>query len=104
MQPLQNCIGPTIRIGQEILCLPYAGFFVSESEASVSRMPSNTALDTVKLKEFNQIADLKKRTQQTSNRNFGYFKEYLASQQEKSGEAVKTLGELLNCKARQDLL
>ena len=27
MQPLQNCIGPTIRIGQEILCLPYAGFF-----------------------------------------------------------------------------
>ena len=28
MQPLQNCIGPTIRIGREILCLPYAGFFV----------------------------------------------------------------------------
>ena len=25
MQPLKNCIGPTIRIGQEILCLPYAG-------------------------------------------------------------------------------
>ena len=25
-QPLQNCIGPTIRIGREILCLPYAGF------------------------------------------------------------------------------
>ena len=23
---LQNCIGPTIRISQEILCLPYAGF------------------------------------------------------------------------------
>ena len=22
----QNCIGPTIRIGREILCLPYAGF------------------------------------------------------------------------------
>ena len=28
MQPLQNCIGPTIRIGREILCLPYAGFFI----------------------------------------------------------------------------
>ena len=28
MQPLQNCIGPTIRIGLEILCLPYAGFFL----------------------------------------------------------------------------
>ena len=27
MQLLQNCIGPTIRIGREILCLPYAGFF-----------------------------------------------------------------------------
>ena len=26
MQPLQYCIGPTIRIGREILCLPYAGF------------------------------------------------------------------------------
>ena len=26
MQPLQNCTGPTIRIGREILCLPYAGF------------------------------------------------------------------------------
>ena len=26
MQPLKNFIGPTIRIGQEILCLPYAGF------------------------------------------------------------------------------
>ena len=29
MQPLQNCIGPTIRIGREIRCLPYAGFFSS---------------------------------------------------------------------------
>ena len=26
MQPLRNCNGPTIRIGQEILCLPYTGF------------------------------------------------------------------------------
>ena len=25
---LQNFIGPTIRIGREIRCLPYAGFFV----------------------------------------------------------------------------
>ena len=28
MQPLGNCIGPTIRIGREILFLPYAGFFL----------------------------------------------------------------------------
>ena len=28
MQPLQNFIGPTISIGQRILCLPYAGFFL----------------------------------------------------------------------------
>ena len=27
MQPLQICIGPIIRIGQESWCLPYAGFF-----------------------------------------------------------------------------
>ena len=26
-QPFQNCIGPTIRIGRDILCLPYAGIF-----------------------------------------------------------------------------
>ena len=27
MQPLQNCIGPTIHIGRESCCLPYAGIF-----------------------------------------------------------------------------
>ena len=27
MQSLRNCNGPTIYIGREILCLPYAGFF-----------------------------------------------------------------------------
>ena len=27
MQPLINCIGPTISVGQEILCLPYEDFF-----------------------------------------------------------------------------
>ena len=27
MQPLQICIGPTIRIGRESWCLPYTGFF-----------------------------------------------------------------------------
>ena len=26
MQPLQICFGPTIRIGRESWCLPYAGF------------------------------------------------------------------------------
>ena len=28
IKPLQNCIGPTIRIGQESWCLLYAGFFL----------------------------------------------------------------------------
>ena len=28
MQFLQNCIGPTIRIGREIQCLPYAQFLL----------------------------------------------------------------------------
>ena len=27
LQLLKNCIGPTIRIGRESWCLPYAGFF-----------------------------------------------------------------------------
>ena len=31
MQLLKNCIGPTIRIGPEIQCLPYAGFFLLNS-------------------------------------------------------------------------
>ena len=31
MQPLQICIGPTIRIGRESWCLPYAGFFLKET-------------------------------------------------------------------------
>ena len=30
MQPLQICIGPTIRIGRESWCLPYAGFFFKD--------------------------------------------------------------------------
>ena len=28
MQPLQICISPTIRIGRESWCLPYAGFLL----------------------------------------------------------------------------
>ena len=28
MQPLNICIGPIIRIGREIRCLPYAEFFL----------------------------------------------------------------------------
>ena len=35
MQRLQNCIGPTIRIGQEILCFPYAGFLVLQPNKMV---------------------------------------------------------------------
>ena len=31
-QLLQNCIGPTIRIGREIQCLPYAGFFILKTQ------------------------------------------------------------------------
>ena len=36
MQPLPNCIGPTIRIGREIRCLPYAGFFYIRAAHLVS--------------------------------------------------------------------
>ena len=33
MQPLQICIGPSIRIGRESWCLPYAGFFNETAES-----------------------------------------------------------------------
>ena len=35
MQHLHNCIGPTIRIGREIQCLPYAGFFSGKEPFSI---------------------------------------------------------------------
>ena len=41
MQPLQNCIGPTIRIGWEILCLPYAGFLCRVSPTTQFRIQNN---------------------------------------------------------------
>ena len=31
-----NCIGPTIRIGREILCRPYAGFFLKGLQSEFS--------------------------------------------------------------------
>ena len=37
MQLLQNCIGPTICIGREIQCLPYAGFFYQQSILAINR-------------------------------------------------------------------
>ena len=43
MQPLKNYIGPTIRIGREILCLPCAGFllhiYLQYNEAILSSNP-----------------------------------------------------------------
>ena len=36
MQPLQNCIGLTIRIGREILCLPYEGFLTLSLDVVIS--------------------------------------------------------------------
>ena len=67
-------------------------------------MPSNTALDTEKFEEFNKIADLKKKTQNDRERLFGCFEDYLASQQEKSKEAAKDLGELLSCEEGRNML
>ena len=32
MQTLQKCIGPTIRIGRDLRCLPYAGFLFWKME------------------------------------------------------------------------
>ena len=38
MQPLQICIGPTIRIGRESWCLPYAEFLIIRVENIVEAM------------------------------------------------------------------
>ena len=35
----QNCIGPTIRIGREIQCLPYAGFLLTASHNQIALFP-----------------------------------------------------------------
>ena len=35
MQPLQICIGPTIRIGRESWCLPYAGFLLTDEKLAL---------------------------------------------------------------------
>ena len=41
--PLQNCIAPTIRIGQEILCLPYSGFFLKQITQPLKKEETNHA-------------------------------------------------------------
>ena len=37
MQPLQICIGPSIHIGRESWCLPYAGFLQDYSPVVYSK-------------------------------------------------------------------
>ena len=43
MQPLQICIGPTIRIGQEIWCLLYAGFFGKRQSENMTGFETSMA-------------------------------------------------------------
>ena len=54
MQPLQICIGPIIRIGQESWCLPYAGFFfkcLEKFQKTSENLPSNFNNKKVQLPE-----------------------------------------------------
>ena len=51
MQPLQNCIGPTNRISQEILCLQYAGYFLLTSHSD------NTQNNTQNIDSVTNIQD-----------------------------------------------
>ena len=41
MQPLQNCIGPTVRICRQILCLPYAGYFSLSTSLHIKTQDSS---------------------------------------------------------------
>ena len=43
------CIGVSIRIGREIRCLPYAGFFCCKPKASYITYPSYTELSYTSL-------------------------------------------------------
>ena len=43
MQPLKICIGPTIRIGRESWCLPYAGFLLDWLELGNLEIGKNPA-------------------------------------------------------------
>ena len=57
MQPLQICIGPTIRIGQESWCLPYAGFFYLSftkglNNLSKAQLPRFNHLDVKAISRF----------------------------------------------------
>ena len=57
-----NCIGPTIRIGREILCLPYPGFFLKRPSVAIDVLQiSLGSTDKVKMK-IKGIKDNKKCT------------------------------------------
>ena len=63
MQPLQNCICPTIRIGRETLCLPYAGFFVLNLSLEGTNMAIPKA--TAKIKNAQGLSQYLHSTQET---------------------------------------
>ena len=73
MQPLQNCIGPTIRINREIRCLPYAVFFNLPTRCTI-------VLDIIMLRtQFNKLNFLfnKKKMQITTGKGYLYAKRRL---------------------------
>ena len=57
MQPLQICIGPTIRIGRESWCLPYAGFFCIDFMTNEFKLSSKKKLvwDSLVPMNFNSL-------------------------------------------------
>ena len=45
MQPPQICIGPTIRIGRQSWCLPYAGFFFTVVDKVVKLVDGGSVIN-----------------------------------------------------------
>ena len=59
MRPLQICIGPTVRIGRENWCLPYAGFFFYWTQIYLSvLLYSASNCNKEKLDEANWVLDM----------------------------------------------
>ena len=62
MQPLQICIGPTIRIVQESWCLPYAGFlripsqlFPRQNNITIASKPLMKRREQIIIKYFEKF-------------------------------------------------
>ena len=71
-QASQNCIGPTLRIGQETQCLPYAGYFkIQKIHENPLQKNKNNLSTMVRKSKKPQIS--KKSLKKKKSKNFNFF-------------------------------